>query len=105
MRAEKLDECLEILELAWSGDTVGYQGTHYQMEDLHFRPASGAASAHPGLAGGRLAVPEIVAARGTLGRSHRLRHVPGQQRRGDPTGGRRGCHSLDAGESCLIGPV
>ena len=38
VRAEKLDECLEILELAWSGDTVSYRGTHYQMEDLHFDP-------------------------------------------------------------------
>ena len=38
VRAEKLDECLEILELAWSGETVSYRGTHYQMEDLHFDP-------------------------------------------------------------------
>jgi alkanesulfonate monooxygenase SsuD/methylene tetrahydromethanopterin reductase-like flavin-dependent oxidoreductase (luciferase family) len=38
VRAEKLDECLEILELAWTGDTVSYRGTHYQMDDLHFDP-------------------------------------------------------------------
>lgn len=38
VRAEKLDECLEILELAWTGDTVSYKGTHYQMEDLRFDP-------------------------------------------------------------------
>jgi alkanesulfonate monooxygenase SsuD/methylene tetrahydromethanopterin reductase-like flavin-dependent oxidoreductase (luciferase family) len=38
VRAEKLDECLEILELAWSGETVSYRGTHYQMEDLRFDP-------------------------------------------------------------------
>jgi alkanesulfonate monooxygenase SsuD/methylene tetrahydromethanopterin reductase-like flavin-dependent oxidoreductase (luciferase family) len=38
VRAEKLDECLEILELAWTGDTVSYRGMHYQMEDLHFDP-------------------------------------------------------------------
>ena len=38
VRAEKLDESLEILELAWSGETVSYRGTHYQMEDLHFDP-------------------------------------------------------------------
>jgi alkanesulfonate monooxygenase SsuD/methylene tetrahydromethanopterin reductase-like flavin-dependent oxidoreductase (luciferase family) len=38
VRAEKLDECLEILELCWSGETVSYRGTHYQMDDLHFDP-------------------------------------------------------------------
>lgn len=38
VRAEKLDECLEILELAWSGESVSYQGTHYSMEDLRFDP-------------------------------------------------------------------
>ena len=38
VRAEKLDECLDILELAWSGETVSYQGTHYWMRDLHFDP-------------------------------------------------------------------
>lgn len=36
VRAEKLDECLEILDLAWSGETVSYQGRHYQMRDLVF---------------------------------------------------------------------
>ena len=38
VRAEKLDECLEILELAWSGETVSYQGRHYWMRDLRFDP-------------------------------------------------------------------
>jgi alkanesulfonate monooxygenase SsuD/methylene tetrahydromethanopterin reductase-like flavin-dependent oxidoreductase (luciferase family) len=38
VRAEKLDECLDILELAWSGETVSYQGTHYWMRDLRFDP-------------------------------------------------------------------
>jgi alkanesulfonate monooxygenase SsuD/methylene tetrahydromethanopterin reductase-like flavin-dependent oxidoreductase (luciferase family) len=38
VRAEKLDECLEILELAWSGETVSFRGKHYSMEDLHFDP-------------------------------------------------------------------
>jgi alkanesulfonate monooxygenase SsuD/methylene tetrahydromethanopterin reductase-like flavin-dependent oxidoreductase (luciferase family) len=38
VRAEKLDECLDILELAWSGETVSYQGKHYWMNDLHFDP-------------------------------------------------------------------
>jgi alkanesulfonate monooxygenase SsuD/methylene tetrahydromethanopterin reductase-like flavin-dependent oxidoreductase (luciferase family) len=36
VRAEKLDECLDILELAWSGETVSYQGKHYWMKDLVF---------------------------------------------------------------------
>ena len=38
VRAEKLDECLAILELAWSGATVSYQGAHYWMRDLRFDP-------------------------------------------------------------------
>jgi alkanesulfonate monooxygenase SsuD/methylene tetrahydromethanopterin reductase-like flavin-dependent oxidoreductase (luciferase family) len=38
VRAEKLDECLEILELAWSGQTVSYEGKHYRMRDLRFDP-------------------------------------------------------------------
>jgi alkanesulfonate monooxygenase SsuD/methylene tetrahydromethanopterin reductase-like flavin-dependent oxidoreductase (luciferase family) len=38
IRAEKLDECLEILDLAWSGETVSYEGTHYWMKDLQFDP-------------------------------------------------------------------
>ncbi len=38
VRAEKVDECLEILSLAWTGETVSYAGTHYQMTDLLFQP-------------------------------------------------------------------
>ena len=38
VRAEKLDECLDILELAWSGETVSYQGKRYWMRDLQFDP-------------------------------------------------------------------
>jgi len=38
VRAEKLDECLAILDLAWSGETVSYEGEHYWMHDLRFDP-------------------------------------------------------------------
>lgn len=38
VRAERLDECLDILQLAWTGEVVSYQGKHYQMEDLQFQP-------------------------------------------------------------------
>lgn len=37
-RAELLDECLEILELAWKGEPFDYNGTHYQATDLVFQP-------------------------------------------------------------------
>jgi alkanesulfonate monooxygenase SsuD/methylene tetrahydromethanopterin reductase-like flavin-dependent oxidoreductase (luciferase family) len=37
-RAQKLDETLEILDLAWSGEKVSFEGEHYQMKDLVFRP-------------------------------------------------------------------
>jgi alkanesulfonate monooxygenase SsuD/methylene tetrahydromethanopterin reductase-like flavin-dependent oxidoreductase (luciferase family) len=38
VRAAKVDECLDILELAWTGELVSYAGTHYQMTDLLFLP-------------------------------------------------------------------
>jgi alkanesulfonate monooxygenase SsuD/methylene tetrahydromethanopterin reductase-like flavin-dependent oxidoreductase (luciferase family) len=37
-RAERLDETLEILKLAWKGEPFSYSGTHYQVEDLVFQP-------------------------------------------------------------------
>jgi len=37
-RREKLDECLAILERAWSGEAFDYSGKHYQATDLVFRP-------------------------------------------------------------------
>lgn len=39
VRAEKLDEGLDILTGLWSGKAFGYQGKHYQMEKVTFRPA------------------------------------------------------------------
>lgn len=38
LRREKLDECLAILDLAWSGEPFDYSGKHYQATDLVFRP-------------------------------------------------------------------
>lgn len=38
IRAAKLDECLDILKLAWTGEKVSYDGENYQMQDMHFRP-------------------------------------------------------------------
>ncbi len=37
--AEKLDEGLEILAGLWSGRPFGYQGKHYRLEKVAFRPA------------------------------------------------------------------
>jgi alkanesulfonate monooxygenase SsuD/methylene tetrahydromethanopterin reductase-like flavin-dependent oxidoreductase (luciferase family) len=37
-RREKVDECLEILELAWSGEPFDFSGKHYQCQDLQFLP-------------------------------------------------------------------
>jgi alkanesulfonate monooxygenase SsuD/methylene tetrahydromethanopterin reductase-like flavin-dependent oxidoreductase (luciferase family) len=37
-RAERLDETLEILERAWSGETFSYAGTHYQLDEIQFLP-------------------------------------------------------------------
>lgn len=38
VRAERLDECLEILSLLWSGDRVSFEGQHYVIRDVAFRP-------------------------------------------------------------------
>jgi alkanesulfonate monooxygenase SsuD/methylene tetrahydromethanopterin reductase-like flavin-dependent oxidoreductase (luciferase family) len=39
-RAERLDESLEILRLAWSGEPFSYTGKHYQMAEMAFLPPS-----------------------------------------------------------------
>src|SRR6266566_128959 len=38
MRAEKLDEALEVLKALWSGETFSFQGKHYQVNDVCFLP-------------------------------------------------------------------
>ena len=38
VRAEKLDECLAILEKAWMGDPFDFEGTHYRATNLEFQP-------------------------------------------------------------------
>jgi len=38
VRAEKVDECLEILDLAWRGEPFSYAGMHYRATDLQFLP-------------------------------------------------------------------
>ncbi len=38
VRAEKLDEGLDILNGLWSGKPFGYQGKHYHIEKVAFRP-------------------------------------------------------------------
>ncbi len=38
IRAEKLDEGLDILLGLWSGETFSYAGKHYQLEEVTFNP-------------------------------------------------------------------
>jgi alkanesulfonate monooxygenase SsuD/methylene tetrahydromethanopterin reductase-like flavin-dependent oxidoreductase (luciferase family) len=38
LRAEKVDECLTILDLAWTGEPFSFEGRHYQTTDLQFLP-------------------------------------------------------------------
>lgn len=37
-RAAMLDESLEILQAAWSGETVSHRGDHYVADGIRFRP-------------------------------------------------------------------
>lgn len=38
LRAEKLDEGLEILTGLWTGEPFGFQGKHYQLDEVTFLP-------------------------------------------------------------------
>jgi alkanesulfonate monooxygenase SsuD/methylene tetrahydromethanopterin reductase-like flavin-dependent oxidoreductase (luciferase family) len=38
VRAQQLDESLDILRAAWTGDPVHHRGEHYRVEDITFRP-------------------------------------------------------------------
>jgi len=38
VRGEMLDEALEILAAAWSGEPVHHHGTHYTVDDIQFLP-------------------------------------------------------------------
>jgi alkanesulfonate monooxygenase SsuD/methylene tetrahydromethanopterin reductase-like flavin-dependent oxidoreductase (luciferase family) len=38
VRAQKLDECLDILRLAWTGEEFSYHGRHYRADRLQFLP-------------------------------------------------------------------
>ena len=38
VRAQKLDEGLDILQGLWSGDMFSYAGTHYQLDEVKFLP-------------------------------------------------------------------
>ena len=38
VRAEKLDESLDIIKGLWSGEKFSYQGKHYQLEEVCFTP-------------------------------------------------------------------
>ncbi len=40
LRAERLDETLDILQLAWSGKPFSYEGEHYQLDNVVFWPPS-----------------------------------------------------------------
>lgn len=40
IRAEMLDESLEILTRAWSGEPFAFAGKHYQMAEMTFQPPS-----------------------------------------------------------------
>lgn len=37
-RAERLDESLEIVTRLWSGERVSFEGRHFQVRDVAFRP-------------------------------------------------------------------
>lgn len=38
IKAQRTDEALTIIDGLWQGETVTYQGEHYQVQELNFRP-------------------------------------------------------------------
>ncbi|HUF37439.1 MAG TPA: TIGR03619 family F420-dependent LLM class oxidoreductase [Anaerolineales bacterium] len=40
IRGRKLDEGLEILTALWKGGKFSYEGEHYRLDEMYFRPAS-----------------------------------------------------------------
>jgi alkanesulfonate monooxygenase SsuD/methylene tetrahydromethanopterin reductase-like flavin-dependent oxidoreductase (luciferase family) len=50
-RAGMLDEALEILTAAWSGEPVYHRGEHYTVDGMRFLPPAGSAARGPGVGG------------------------------------------------------
>ena len=85
-RARMLDESLEILAAAWSGESVHHRGEHYTVDGMSFLPArsssrgyrcgSPATTASPGRCAGR---------RGTRVSSPSAWITPNSSRRSSPT--------------------
>ena len=55
-RAERLDEGLDVLTGLWSGEPFGYDGKHYQLEEMQFLPTPSAETPHSHL-GRRVLAP------------------------------------------------
>ena len=55
IRAEKLDEGLDLLTTFWSGEKVTFKGIYYQVDGVVFQPPPKTASSYPNLGGWLLA--------------------------------------------------
>ena len=62
VRAEKLGETLQILELLFTGEPVSFAGRHYRLHDATARPrpVAGRVPIHLGGAGPRLTMPLVA---------------------------------------------
>lgn len=87
LRAEKLDEALDVITTLWSGGLVQHHGRHYMVDGVRNPVAAGRRREVPDL-GGRQQRPGLETS-GTLGRvddgDHRRRERP---RRRESEGGR-----------------
>ncbi len=81
IRAQLLDEGLDVLAGLWAGQPFDYTGEHYQDPPLrlHAPTTAGPAAAHPDLGGRRLAGAALDAPGRALGR---LAAQPGRRGRG-----------------------
>jgi hypothetical protein len=53
IRAAKLDEGLDVLKGLWSGERFRYQGAHYTLQEVIFRPPPGQSTSIPVWVGGQ----------------------------------------------------
>lgn len=62
VRAERLAETLEILDLLWTGEPVDFDGTHWTLRDAvcRPRPTRGRVPIHLGGAGPKLTMPLVA---------------------------------------------
>ena len=81
VRAQKLDEGLDVLAGLWTGKPFRYDGGYFNLAEVTFQPREPAAAADPGVDRWHMAGEASVPPRGEVGR-----RLPDEGRQGRRTG-------------------